>query len=101
VFITQDPNDEAVPAFLEQVIPDLVVARRKWPLRRTIYSVPGLGTFVLRPGICPQYRNAHGRLRALAADDPRATPACVPSRNWGQPWLTAHLRCRSRLRGVA
>jgi len=163
VLRTQDPNDEAVRGFLERVAPDLVVARCKWLLRRAIYSVPRLGTFVLHPGICPQYRNAHGCFWALAADDPgnvgmtllaidegidtgpvygyyrypfdalqeshvriqhrvflenadairdrllalvagSATPlrvGSVPSRNWGQPWLTAHLRYRRKLRGVA
>ena len=158
-----DPNDEAVRAFLERLAPDLVVARCKWLLRRAIYSVPRLGTFVLHPGICPQYRNAHGCFWALAADDPgnvgmtllaidegidtgpvygyyrypfdalreshvriqhrvflenadairdRLLAICsggaaplpvagVPSRNWGQPWLSAYLHYRRKLRHTA
>lgn len=160
---THDPNDEAVRAFLEGVAPDLTVARCKWLLRRAIYSVPRLGTFVLHPGICPQYRNAHGCFWALASDDPvnvgmtllaiddgidtgpiygyyryafdalreshiriqhrvflenaaairdRLLAICagdaaplpvagVPSRNWGQPWFSAYLSYRRRLRGTA
>jgi hypothetical protein len=163
VLRTHDPNDDAVRAFLQQVAPDLAVARCKWLLRRAVYSVPRLGTFVLHPGICPQYRNAHGCFWALASDDPgnvgmtllaiddgidtgptygyyrypfdalreshiriqhrvflenaaairdrllaihegRAAPlpiANVPSRNWGQPWLSAYLHYRRRLRGAA
>lgn len=162
VLRTHDPNDEAVRAFLERLAPDLVIARCKWLLRRAVYSVPRLGTFVLHPGICPQYRNAHGCFWALASDDPdnvgltllaiddgidtgpiygyyrypldalreshvriqqrvflenadairdqllaiaagRAAPlpvADVPSRNWGQPWLSAYLRYRRRLRNA-
>jgi hypothetical protein len=163
VLRTHDPNDEVVRAFLERVAPDLAVARCKWLLRRTIYSTPRLGTFVLHPGICPQYRNAHGCFWALAAGDPgnagmtllaiddgidtgpvygyyrypfdalreshvriqhrvflenadairdrllaifagRAAPlpvANVPSRNWGQPWLSAYLHYRRKLQATA
>jgi hypothetical protein len=163
VLRTHDPNDETVRAFLERVAPDLVLARCSWLLRRAIYSVPRLGTFVLHPGICPQYRNSHGCFWALAADDPgnagmtllaiddgidtgpiygyyrypfdalreshvriqhrvflenadairdrllaisagRAAPlpvAAASSRTWGQPWLSAYLHYRRRLRGAA
>jgi folate-dependent phosphoribosylglycinamide formyltransferase PurN len=163
VLRTRDPNDETVRAFLERVAPDLAVARCKWLLKRAIYSTPRLGTFALHPGICPQYRNAHGCFWALASDDPgnagmtllaiddgidtgpvygyyrypfdalreshvriqhrvflenaaairdrlleicagRAGPlrvANVPSRNWGQPWLSAYLHYRRRLRDNA
>jgi len=162
VLRTHDPNEETVRAFLERVAPDLTVARCKWLLRRAIYSAPRLGTFVLHPGICPQYRNAHGCFWALASDDPgnvgltllavddgidtgpvygyyrypfdalreshariqhrvfmenadairdrllaifagRACPlpvANVRSRNWGQPWLSAYVRYRRKLRGT-
>ncbi len=157
---TEDPNDDKVRAFLEELQPDLALARCKWLLKRPIYSVPRLGTFVLHPGICPQYRNAHGCFWALAADDVgnvgmtllaidegidtgpvyghyryafdalreshvriqrraflenvdairdrllaihagSASPLSVtdaPSRNWGQPWLSAYLRYRRTLR---
>ncbi len=160
VLRTQDPNDDKVRAFLEELQPDLALARCKWLLKRRIYAAPRLGTFVLHPGICPQYRNAHGCFWALAADDAgnagmtllaidegidtgpvygyyrytfdalreshvriqqrtflenvdairdrllaihggTATPlpvANVPSRNWGQPWLSAYLHYRRKLR---
>ena len=163
VLRTHDPNDEAVREFLERIAPDLALARCKWLLRRAIYSTPRLGTFVLHPGICPQYRNAHGCFWALASDDPgnagmtlleiddsidtgpvygyyrypfdarreshvriqhrvflenaaairdrllaisagRVAPlptANVPSRSWGQPWLSAYLHYRRRLRDTA
>ena len=163
VLRTHDPNDDAVRAFLERLAPDLVVARCKWLLRRAIYAAPRLGTFVLHPGICPQYRNAHGCFWALASDDPGnagmtllaiddgidtgpvygyyrypfdalreshvriqqrvflenadairerllaiyagvAAPlpvAGASSRNWGQPWLSAYLNYRRKLRGTA
>ena len=155
-----DPNDDSVRSFLAGLAPELVLARCKWLLRRAIYSIPRQGTFVLHPGICPQYRNAHGcfwaladsdsanvgmtllriddgidtgpvygyyryrfdplreshvriqhrvflenaaaiaeRLRAVA--DGRAAPLParnVRSHNWGQPWLSAYLRYRARLR---
>ena len=160
VLRTHDPNDESVRSFLARLAPDLVLARCKWLLRRAIYSVPRLGTFVLHPGICPQYRNAHGCFWALAEGDAanvgmtllaiddgidtgpvygyyryrfdalreshiriqhrvllenataigerlltiaagRAAPlppVDASSRNWGQPWLSAYLRYRDRLR---
>ena len=163
VLRTHDPNDDTVRAFLERVAPDLAVARCKWLLKRAIYSVPRLGTFVLHPGICPQYRNAHGCFWALASGDPgnvgmtllaidegidtgpvygyyryqfdalceshvriqhrmflenadairdrllaiaagHAAPlpvANVPSQNWGQPWLSAYLQYRRKLRAAA
>lgn len=70
VLRTRDPNDDEVRSFLQRVAPDLTIARCKWLLKRAVYSVPRLGTFVLHPGICPQYRNAHGCFWALASEDP-------------------------------
>jgi hypothetical protein len=66
---TSDPNEERVAQFLRDVRPQLVIARCKWLLRAGIYGVPALGTFVLHPGICPQYRNAHGCFWAIANRD--------------------------------
>jgi hypothetical protein len=67
--LTSDPNDEKVAKFLRDVAPQLIIARCKWLLREGIYRVPLLGTFVLHPGICPQYRNAHGCFWAIANRD--------------------------------
>lgn len=66
---TADANDEATRAFLQQVRPDLTIARCKTLLRREVFEVPPLGTYVLHPGVCPEYRNAHGCFWALARRD--------------------------------
>jgi methionyl-tRNA formyltransferase len=67
--LTDDPNDAKVVQFLRDVGPRIVIARCKWLLRKDVYRAPELGTFVLHPGICPQYRNAHGCFWALANRD--------------------------------
>jgi formyl transferase-like protein len=152
------PNAPEVEAFLREADCDLVIARCKTLLKPSIFSIPTAGTFVMHPGICPQYRNAHGCFWALAQNDRanvgmtllkidkgvdtgpvygfyrcrfdettdshhviqhkvvfdnldalrdklldihagRATPVDtrgIPSGEWGQPWLTAHLRSRRR-----
>lgn len=69
VLRTADPNAPEVRAFLQEMAPDLMIARCKRILKESIFSVPRLGTFVLHPGICPEYRNAHGAFWALAEDD--------------------------------
>jgi hypothetical protein len=66
---THDPNAPGVRQFLEKLAPDLMIARCKRILKEPIFAAPKLGTFVLHPGICPQYRNAHGAFWALAQDD--------------------------------
>ena len=37
--------------------------------KEEIFSIPTCGTFVMHPGICPEYRNAHGCFWALANRD--------------------------------
>jgi len=66
---TADPNDEGTRAFLESVAPDVTLARCKTLLRKEIFDVPRCGTVVLHPGVCPEYRNAHGCFWALAHRD--------------------------------
>lgn len=66
---TSDPNSPEVATFLRSLTPDLMVARCKRILKPAIFTVPRLGTYVLHPGICPEYRNAHGAFWALANDD--------------------------------
>lgn len=66
---TPDPNSEETRAFLESVAPDITLARCKTLLRREIFDVPRAGTVVLHPGVCPEYRNAHGCFWALARRD--------------------------------
>ena len=63
------PNAPAVEEFLRALAPTLVIARCKTLLKPGVFTVPALGTFVMHPGICPEYRNAHGCFWALARDD--------------------------------
>src|SRR5919109_2847869 len=66
---TDDPNSEETREFLSEISPDLVIARCKTLLRPEIFDLPRLGTYVVHPGICPEYRNAHGCFWALARRD--------------------------------
>ena len=63
------PNTPDVEALLRDVAPDIVIARCKTLLKESVFSIATRGTFVMHPGICPQYRNAHGGFWALACDD--------------------------------
>lgn len=65
----RSPNSSEARAFLQRLQPDLVVARCKVLLRKDVFEIPRAGTFVLHPGICPEYRNAHGCFWALANRD--------------------------------
>jgi folate-dependent phosphoribosylglycinamide formyltransferase PurN len=62
-------NDATVEVFLRQLQPDLMLARCKQLLKKKVIDIPRLGCFVLHPGICPEYRNAHGCFWALAERD--------------------------------
>lgn len=63
------PNSAAAEEFIRAAEPDLMLALCKNMLAERIFSVPRHGTFVLHPGICPEYRNAHGCFWALAQGD--------------------------------
>jgi methionyl-tRNA formyltransferase len=63
------PNSEEAQRFIADCAPDLVIALCKNMLAERVFSIPPLGTFVLHPGICPEYRNAHGCFWALARRD--------------------------------
>jgi methionyl-tRNA formyltransferase len=67
--IVTSPNADEARAFLKQIQPDIAIARCKVLLAPAIYQIPRAGTFVLHPGICPEYRNAHGCFWALANRD--------------------------------
>ena len=58
--VTSDPNSELAQGFLSRLRPDMVIARCKFILRPEVFSIARHGTYVLHPGICPEYRNAHG-----------------------------------------
>jgi hypothetical protein len=68
--VVASPNSAEAEAFVRTCQPDLVLARCKTLLKRSVFSIPRLGTFVMHPGICPEYRNAHGCFWALASNDP-------------------------------
>lgn len=64
--ITTSPNTEEGTAFLKRCSPDLVIARCKQILSERVFTIPRRGTLVMHPGVCPEYRNAHGCFWALA-----------------------------------
>jgi hypothetical protein len=69
VLRAQSPNGEDVKRFLEESAPDVLIARCRTLIAERIFSIPTLGTFVLHPGIAPEYRNSHGCFWALANRD--------------------------------
>ncbi len=66
---TISPNTPEVVKFIQAVQPDLIIARCKTILKKDIYGLAKTGTFVMHPGICPEYRNSHGCFWALASND--------------------------------
>lgn len=66
---TPSPNTEETETFIKKLNPDIVLARCKVLLKECIFSIPAKGTIVMHPGICPEYRNAHGCFWALANGD--------------------------------
>lgn len=70
VCVTASPNSPEAKAFLSELAPDVVIARCKTLLKPEVFSIARLGTFVLHPGMCPEYRNAHGCFWALANNEP-------------------------------
>jgi len=69
VLYSHSPNTPEAEQFIRKHNPDVTVARCKTLLKENIFSIPTRGTFVLHPGICPEYRNAHGCFWALANRD--------------------------------
>jgi folate-dependent phosphoribosylglycinamide formyltransferase PurN len=65
------PNSEAARQFIADARPDITLAFCKQILSEKVFSIATTGTFVLHPGICPEYRNSHGCFWALANDDLR------------------------------
>ena len=66
---THSPNTPEAEQFIKRLCPDIMLARCKTLLKENIFSLPSQGTFVMHPGICPEYRNAHGCFWALAMGD--------------------------------
>ncbi len=69
VVYARSPNSPEVQSFLQDAAPDLMIARCKMLLKPEVFGIPRLGTFVMHPGVCPEYRNAHGCFWALARND--------------------------------
>jgi len=67
--VVANPNNDAARDFLNSVRPDFVIARCKFILKPEIFSLARVGAFALHPGICPEYRNAHGCFWALVKRD--------------------------------
>ena len=67
--VVSSPNAREAEAFIRAQQPDLVIARCKTLLKEQVFSIPRHGTFVMHPGICPEYRNAHGCFWARALGD--------------------------------
>ena len=66
---TTSPNSAEVHAFIKSCEPDVTLACCKHLLKPAIFEQATLGTFVMHPGICPEYRNAHGCFWALVNGD--------------------------------
>jgi len=69
VLITPNPNSDEVLKLLKELQPHLVLARCKNILKERVFRIASIGTFVMHPGVCPEYRNAHGCFWALAHGD--------------------------------
>jgi hypothetical protein len=69
VLTTPSPNSADAEQLLREVKPDIILARCKSILNARIFKQAAAGTFVMHPGICPQYRNAHGCFWAMARRD--------------------------------
>src|SRR5688572_8926474 len=67
--VVTSPNAAEAREFMARLQPDLAIARCKMILKPDVFQIPRVGTFVLHPGICPEYRNAHGCFWALVNRD--------------------------------
>ena len=67
--VVSNPNEETARSFIARMQPDLIVARCKFILKPEVFMLARAGAFALHPGICPEYRNAHGCFWALANRD--------------------------------
>jgi folate-dependent phosphoribosylglycinamide formyltransferase PurN len=62
-------NSPECVEFIRDCQPDFMLARCKTLLKPSVFTLAPGGTYVLHPGICPEYRNAHGCFWALSAGD--------------------------------
>jgi folate-dependent phosphoribosylglycinamide formyltransferase PurN len=66
---TESVNSAEAEAFIRDKSPDIIIARCRTLLDERIFSLASDGTFVMHPGITPEYRNSHGCFWALANRD--------------------------------
>jgi methionyl-tRNA formyltransferase len=66
---TVSPNSPETEQFITACRPNMMIALCKTILKPNIFSLPTHGTYVFHPGICPEYRNAHGCFWALVNRD--------------------------------
>jgi folate-dependent phosphoribosylglycinamide formyltransferase PurN len=66
---TPSPNSRETEQLLREAQPDIIVARCKNILAKRIFGQARAATLVMHPGVCPEYRNAHGCFWALANRD--------------------------------
>lgn len=69
ILYTHSPNTNEVYDFISSIKPDIMLARCKQIIKKDVFKVPTTGTFVLHPGITPEYRNAYGCFWAIASGD--------------------------------
>jgi hypothetical protein len=67
--VVSNPNNEHARSFVARWMPDLIIARCKFILKQDVFRLARHGAYALHPGICPEYRNAHGCFWALANRD--------------------------------
>ena len=60
ILVTNSPNSLETMEFVSRLAPDMILARCKTLIKKEVFSIPADGTLILHPGICPEYRNAHG-----------------------------------------
>lgn len=77
VLSVTSPNTSECAAFIREIAPDFTLARCKVILKERVFAIPRLGTFVIHPGICPEYRNAHGCFWALCTGDSQRVGATL------------------------
>ncbi len=60
IITVNNPNSNVAKTFISSKEPDIIIARCKVLLKYEIFSKAKTGTFIMHPGICPEYRNSHG-----------------------------------------
>ena len=63
------PNSKLAKEFINNSQPDIIIARCKVLLKNDIFSQARTGTFIMHPGICPEYRNSHGCFWSIVNQD--------------------------------